>query len=66
MPLIDNEGYGKLQKNNTPAKSTVMVTLMAAAMATATATTIATNSQRNERIRGQHNKRTRRGDATTS
>ncbi len=35
MPLIDNKGYDELQKNNTPAKPTVMVTLIAMAMAMA-------------------------------
>ncbi len=38
MPLVDNKGYGKLQKNNTPAKPMVMVMLIALAMAMATAT----------------------------
>jgi hypothetical protein len=41
MPLIDNKGYGKLQKNNTPAKPTVTVTLRAMVMAMAMATAIA-------------------------
>ncbi len=40
MPLLDNEGYGKLQKNNTPAKPMVTVMLIATAMATTTATAI--------------------------
>jgi hypothetical protein len=43
MPLLDNEGYNKMQKNNTPAESTVTVTLFAMAMATASATAIAFN-----------------------
>jgi hypothetical protein len=41
MPLIDNKGYGELQKNNIPAKPTVTVMLMVMAMATAMATAIA-------------------------
>jgi hypothetical protein len=44
MPLVDNEGYSKLQKNNTPAKPIVTVTLIATAMATAMATDIAFDS----------------------
>jgi hypothetical protein len=43
MPLVDNEDYDKLQKNNTPAKPTVTVTLIAMAMAAALATAIAFN-----------------------
>jgi hypothetical protein len=44
MTIVNNEGYGKLQKNNTPAKPTVMVTLMAFGMVTAMVTAIAFNS----------------------
>jgi hypothetical protein len=43
MPLIDNKGYGELQKNITPAKPMVTVTLLATTMATAMATAIAFN-----------------------
>jgi hypothetical protein len=43
MPLVDNEGYNELQKNNNPAKPTVTVMLIAMAMATALATAIAFN-----------------------
>jgi hypothetical protein len=43
MPLVDNEGCIKLQKNNTPAKPRLTVTLMAMATATAMATAIAFN-----------------------
>jgi hypothetical protein len=41
MPLVDNKGYNELQKNNTPAKPTVMVMSIALAMATAIANAIA-------------------------
>jgi hypothetical protein len=43
MPLVDNEGYNELQKNNAPAMPTVTVTLIAMAMAAALATAIAFN-----------------------
>jgi hypothetical protein len=43
MPLIDNKGYSKLKKNNTPAKPTVTVMLIVMAMATAMAAVFAFN-----------------------
>jgi hypothetical protein len=43
MPLVDNKGYNKLQKINTPAKPTVMVTLIVTAMVMASATAVAFN-----------------------
>jgi hypothetical protein len=43
MSLIDEKGYSKLQKNNTPTKLTVTVTLIAMEMATAMMTAIALN-----------------------
>jgi hypothetical protein len=43
LPLVDNQGYSKLQKKNTPAKPTVTVTLAAMTMAMARVTAIAFN-----------------------
>jgi hypothetical protein len=43
MPLVDNEGYDKLQKNNIPAKLMVMVMVIATVMAISSATAIAFN-----------------------
>jgi hypothetical protein len=40
MPLVDNKGYSKLQKNNTHDKPTEMVMLIAMVIAAATGTAI--------------------------